>query len=768
MATKSLGTLTLDLVAKTGSFIQGMDKAGRASEKWRKDVTRNLKLVTGAGAALAAGFLAKFISETQQSEKEQAQLAAVLRSTGEAAGYTRAQLNAMADAMEATSTISAGEINQAQTTLLAFTGIAGEEFPRALQAAIDMASRTGMSVVSASETIGRALDIPSAGLSALSKQGFRFTEDQKKVAKALEDSGRTAEAQAIILNALEESYGGAAQAARNTFSGAMTAVKNSVNALMTGEDGSLTGATAALDDLNTVLRDPETKAAVDAIAQAFITLSGAIASVVSTGVSLTKFIAESIAAEIYGPASDDIARLETRLQKLRDEQSKGWFTRDFRWFDDDKLAYEIKIVESQVNDFYNNISKPSVNVAPAVVAAAPVIDEAEILRQKELADAIEKQRQARVKQVEAIQRQIDAITAESRMIGMNADQQKIYRLQLEGATEAQLNQARASLELIAAHERQAEIQKDYEGLVKSLRTEEERRLDTLKEQMAVMDAITGITDEQRKLANSRIASGAIDSDSGISVGNDKKSLDKNASELENWYSQQLDALENYRKERADLNSEWDEEELKIKEEYEARKTEIETANEQLRREQQTQGYLAILDVMSQFYSGMEGEQAAYTRAALAMGATLLDEKKRESLMSIIGDTNSAAMGAYDAMASIPYVGPFLGAAAAGAVYVAGGVAAAKVSGMAHDGIDSIPEDGTWLLEKGERVTTAETSARLDKMLNQIDRNLVASNGGSNGVTQNIYVEGKPDRRTSSQIARDSAREQRLTAQRLGG
>ncbi|MNN71830.1 hypothetical protein D3C81_1878010 [compost metagenome] len=39
--------------------------------------------------------------------------------------------------------------------------------------------------------------------------------------------------------------------------------------------------------------------------------------------------------------------------------------------------------------------------------------------------------------------------------------------------------------------------------------------------------------------------------------------------------------------------------------------------------------------------------------------------------------------------------------------------------MAHDGIDSVPQTGTWLLQKGERVTTAQTSAKLDKTLDNM-------------------------------------------------
>lgn len=64
MASKSLGTLTIDLIAKVGGFVSGMDKAERASEKWAKQVQKDsaassaaLLSVGGAvqAAALAAG-----------------------------------------------------------------------------------------------------------------------------------------------------------------------------------------------------------------------------------------------------------------------------------------------------------------------------------------------------------------------------------------------------------------------------------------------------------------------------------------------------------------------------------------------------------------------------------------------------------------------------------------------------------------------------------------------------------------------------------------
>ncbi len=59
MASRSLGTLTLDVIAQVGGFVAGMDKAERSSEKWRKQVEKNARAVGAAvGTGLAAGITA--------------------------------------------------------------------------------------------------------------------------------------------------------------------------------------------------------------------------------------------------------------------------------------------------------------------------------------------------------------------------------------------------------------------------------------------------------------------------------------------------------------------------------------------------------------------------------------------------------------------------------------------------------------------------------------------------------------------------------------
>ncbi|MBT0626055.1 phage tail tape measure protein [Pseudomonas fluorescens] len=89
---------------------------------------------------------------------------------------------------------------------------------------------------------------------------------------------------------------------------------------------------------------------------------------------------------------------------------------------------------------------------------------------------------------------------------------------------------------------------------------------------------------------------------------------------------------------------------------------------------------------------------------------------------------TAGLNAYASTAGIPIVGPALAPAAmATALTVTGPLASAvgmtALAGMAHDGIDAVPKDGTWFLQEGERVTTAQTSAKLDAVLSRIDRGL---------------------------------------------
>ena len=102
MAGRSLGTLTLDLIARIGGFQRGMDQAARVAEDRSRRIQRSARSMQSTmksafafigGTALIAGIA----RNTAQAEQELAQLDAALKSTGNAAGYSRDQLVSMAE-----------------------------------------------------------------------------------------------------------------------------------------------------------------------------------------------------------------------------------------------------------------------------------------------------------------------------------------------------------------------------------------------------------------------------------------------------------------------------------------------------------------------------------------------------------------------------------------------------------------------------------------------------------------------------------------------
>lgn len=269
-----------------------MDRAARTADRKGKEISAAAKkraketeeAWSKVGSVIGAAFAGitfgavfqKVIAETRAAEQEQAQLAAVLISTGNAAGYSQARLNEMAGAMESGLGIAAGEVNKAQTVLLAFTNIVGDQLPKALQAAADHAARTGSTIQASAEIMGRALDVPSVGMASLQKQGFKFSESQIELARELERTGKVAEAQQIVLDSLEESYGGAAAAARDTFGGALGALQNTINSLLTGDTGSMKSMKASVESLNATLSSEQTRAAFQTLIAWMADLSTAV------------------------------------------------------------------------------------------------------------------------------------------------------------------------------------------------------------------------------------------------------------------------------------------------------------------------------------------------------------------------------------------------------------------------------------------------------------------------------------------------------------
>ncbi|WP_299589427.1 phage tail length tape measure family protein [uncultured Microbulbifer sp.] len=747
MSKKSLGTLSVDLVAKTGGFEKGLDKASRHTDKRMRDIKKSSKTAARAiGAAFAAigGAIGSkaIIDATIRQENALRQLEARLKSTEGAAGLSSEELQNLAGTMQQLTTFGDEAVMEMEALLLTFTNIQGEVFKRATPAILDMSVAMGTDLRSSAVQLGKALNDPIKGISALSRTGIQFTDAQKSTIEALVESGRTAEAQGLILEELEKQFGGAAEAAADTFGGALKQAQNAFGDLLESEGG-LNEGKAALQELTELLQDPATKKAAAALTNGLIKGFTAVSKVITETVNTVQYLAEEFAAITVGIHADDIVRLERDAQRIRDVLNNNDFGERLRFFgpkgvveywNDKELKTELARLEFAIDTYYKPRSKIAGNSTPApagLTENTSLITDAH--PEGELLPPVD--------HWIAFHEVIEELGTE-------------FKTAKEEAEALQRNQ------------------EAYASLLRDLRTDEEVLTDQMRERLAIVDAMAGLTEEQRASTLSRIADAATEDGPTLGGLDSGEDIETARTELEDWYSTQLQMLEQFRSERADLNATWDEEELSLRQQYEERLTEITQANEDLRRQQQLEGYATLMDVAGQYYQGMEGEEAAYMRAALAIGGTLLDEKKRNALQSVIANTQDAAMGAYNAMASIPYVGPVLGAAAAGAVYVTGGLAAAKITGMAHDGIDAVPEDGTWLLQKGERVTTSETSAKLDRTLAMIQADRHSGGGAGDysrpvSMTQNIRVDGKVNNRTASQLARESERKQRINRRRLG-
>jgi lambda family phage tail tape measure protein len=134
----------------------------------------------------------------------------------------------------------------------------------------------------------------------------------------------------------------------------------------------------------------------------------------------------------------------------------------------------------------------------------------------------------------------------------------------------------------------------------------------------------------------------------------------------------------------------------------------------------------------QALSQMAAQWIVYKGVQLVLGQT--GSAAAVAQAAITGPAIAAAYAPAAALASLASFGTNSVPAIAGITATTTAAESAALLGMAHDGIDSVPQTGTWLLQKGERVTTAETSAKLDKTLEQVRSDRAA---GSSSPTVNL-------------------------------
>ena len=182
--------------------------------------------VASTAWVLYKAVISKVIKNSIEQERMETQLDAVLKSTGHSAGLTATQIKNLASEMQNLTAYGDEEVLGMQNILLTFKQIKGDEFKGATMAVLDLATAMGTDLKGAAIQVGKALNDPKIGLTALQRVGITFTDSQKDVIKKLTETGKVAEAQKIILKELESQFGGSAKAATTTLGGAIKQLQN--------------------------------------------------------------------------------------------------------------------------------------------------------------------------------------------------------------------------------------------------------------------------------------------------------------------------------------------------------------------------------------------------------------------------------------------------------------------------------------------------------------------------------------------------------------
>ena len=298
---------------------------------------------------------------------------------------------------------------------------------------------------------------------------------------------------------------------------------------------------------------------------------------------------------------------------------------------------------------------------------------------------------------------------------INQEIQKYAGLKQDG-TEHIYEQIKANLQLHATEQKKLATHKAYMQLVFDSRSEEEKRLDILDEQLTILA-------EQHRLHGTDVSA---QSRQLMSELLDLPKPDSSAfDELNFEHETRLNRLGRFMDKQKELYKDNEDALTQIAQEGVAARIAIDEAYQDAKRTLILSQSENIFESLASITKDSLGEQSKAYRAMFAI------EKGFAIARSI--------MAIQTALANASASGPFpanLGMMATVASQTANIISAIKSVvmpvGQAHDGIMSVPKSGTWNLEKGERVLPRHTAQALDKKLDGMQN-------GNAGQVINVHV-----------------------------
>ncbi len=764
MAGKSLGTLTIDLIAKVGGFVQGMDKAERASQKWRDQVKKDAKEIStsiiaiGAAAATAAVGIGAaglaIVKNTAQQVTEADRWAKSLKMStqdllswqyaAEQAGLTGdniadifkdindkvgdAVLNKSGEAAQALDTLGLSAQKLAQQSpdkqLLAISS--------ALQKIPTQAGKTNI-LESLGNDLSKMLPLFDNNNEKL-KQFLQLSKDFG-VAPPQEDIDNL-----VKVNQFFQDIETSARGLKMEIASGLAKVD-----LSPLQDG--------LDSIHDVFTDPAILQGLSDLVGEAISLAGVVGRIAGGLGAIASYTRSRVGAVSGNYDSADEKDIEQRIEFLNKRGNQSKEQKDELDFLNKRLQFLRAIKSSLTPEEVEKGANGLTSLLSDMGIQPPKGDDYKLEKGESNQKVTTKSNpteNAFKSRFLDLQKQAALIETTGKKTAEVTELEKvnfdITSGNLKKLSEAQKNQLRDAAKFLDSKK-------------------EELRLN--QENAKVAEYVSGL-ERQNKLIKQGYDSEFIGRYSG---DRERSRMQERNSIQQEYEGSREDLLKQYQS--GDISkSLYDAETEALQDTLNKR---LEIQNDYYKQQDELQNdysaglisgfatqataamdlYSTMQQVGAQTFSSMTDMIIAWAETgklnAQDFAATFIQSVGAAMLQYAAAQVAMAALNAFTQWIGVPYVGPAVAPAQAIAAAAAAGVFMTAIGsalhGQAHDGIDSVPETGTWLLQKGERVTTAKTSAKLDATLDRVANQ--STGGATYAPSLSFYVNGDP---SDAQIA----------------
>ncbi|SSL53092.1 Prophage tail length tape measure [Klebsiella quasipneumoniae] len=772
MAGKSLGTLTIDLIAKVGGFVQGMDKAERASQKWRDQVKKDAKEIStsiiaiGAAAATAAVGIGAaglaIVKNTAQQVTEADRWAKSLKMStqdllswqyaAEQAGLTGdniadifkdindkvgdAVLNKSGEAAQALDTLGLSAQKLAQQSpdkqLMAIS--------EALQKIPTQAGKTNI-LESLGNDLSKMLPLFDNNNEKL-KQFIQLSKDFG-VAPPQEDIDNL-----VKVNQFFQDIETSARGLKMEIASGLAKVD-----LTPLQDG--------LDDIRDVFTDPAVLQGLSDLVGEAISLAGVVGRIAGGLGAIATYTRSRIGAVSGNYNAADESDIAQRIEFLNKRGNQSKEQKDELDFLTKRLQFLRAIKSSLTPEEVDKGANGLTSLLSDMGIQPPTGDDYKLGKGESNQKVTTKSNpteNAFKSRLLDLQKQAALIETTGKKTAEVTELEKvnfdITSGNLKKLSEAQKNQLRDAAKFLDSKK-------------------EELRLN--QENAKVAEYVSGL-ERQNKLIKQGYDSEFIGRYSGDRERSRMQERNSIQQEYEgsredllkqylsgdiskSLYDAETEALQDALNKRLEIQNDYYKQQDELQNDYSAGLISGFTAQATAAMDL----YSTMQQVGAQTFSSMTDMIITWAETgklnAQDFAATFIQSVGAAMLQYAAAQVAMAALNAFTQWIGVPYVGPAVAPAQAIAAAAAAGVFMTAIGsalhGQAHDGIDSVPETGTWLLQKGERVTTAKTSAKLDATLDRV-ANQSTGGGAIYSPTINIPINGNPSDATVALVRKAAA------------